>query len=278
MTQNRLSRCGVLARAWLLAWLLAACEPEATPLPAFAPVETSEVAAITATPAPVRYALSPEAAAFASAVRAANPDAEIVILDEPPQAGAILAHYDIVAGLGAASGWQQSPVMPTISLALATRRPPLDSPAVAEAVRASLDATALAQASGIAGLEPVSVENANLSAVRQSLANAGWPDGFDLTLGYTVTPGLDAVAAALRGIGLNVTLVELAPETVAPALKDGRIDSALFAWTNTAGYDAIAAHSDFVIDLYAVPIRYIAVEELQVSFTEDGWPAAAQSG
>lgn len=262
--------------ALLLAWLVTGCEPDATPLPAFLPADATVTAEAAATPAPVRYALSPEAAGYAGALIAANPQAQVTLLDAPPQPDAILAHYDLVAGLGVTPGWQQSPIVPVVSLALAPSRPPFTDTAIAEAVRGSIDATALVAALDIPGLEALTIQDVDVGGARQALANAGWPDGFDITLAHTNTPGAEQVAAGLRAIGLNVALRAIAPDTLTSTLAEGRADLALFAWTTTAERDALADIGADAIDLFRLPIRYLAADGVDVTFTEGGWPAPSR--
>ena len=269
------TRRRVQARVWLLALaLLAACEPDATPLPAFVAATTTPAPA-TATPGPLRYALTSDTGGSVAEMALLQASAEVVTLgaDEAAELGS----YALLAGYGDRPGWARSPVTPRVSLAIGARRTPLDSDAMAEMIVNGLDAAALVAAGGIGGSEPLSVASA-APTTRTTLANAGWPDGFDVTLGDAGLPGAEAAAAQLTALGLRVTRVRLPPDELVPALADGRANLVLIAWTDEAARQALAeaVGAARVVDLYTLPIAFQAADGLRLTFTPGGWPLASR--
>lgn len=252
--------------------LLAACEAESsTPLPAFV-AETSTPAPATATPGPLRYAVSHDAALTAADDALLTTGAEVTRL-EPEATAEAGSVYGLVARYGDAEGWTRSPVLPRVSLLISPRRPPLDQPDIAALLLAALDANAMVALHGVGGSEALSVP-AETPTTRTALANAGWPDGFDVALGYGGLPGAQAVAAQFAALGVNVGLVRLPPDALLPALADGRANMALVAWATDEERAALAdtVGAERVIDLYTLPITFQAVDGLRLAFTPGGWP------
>lgn len=263
----------VLACVGVLA-LLAACEPDATPLPAYVPPTVTTLPA-TATPGPLRYALAAETRGSVVDLALLEASAEVTLLepDEPTDLG----NYALMAGYGDRPGWARSPVTPRVSLAIGGKRAPLDEPAMAGLIVSAIDAQALVSASGIGGSEALSAP-AERGAQRAALANAGWPDGFDVALGDAGLPGTEALIGQLAALGLNVSRVALPPDALIAALTDGRVNLALVAWTDERQRQAMAeaVGAERVIDLYTLPITFQAVDGLRLTFTPGGWPLASR--
>lgn len=251
--------------------LLAGCEAESTPLPAFVAASPTAPPA-TATPGPLRYALTADAALNGD-LPLLEDAATVVVLDA--DAPTDMGSYELMAGYGDRPGWARSPVVPRVSLAVGAQRAPLDADSIAALVVNAVDAPALVAAHAIGGSEALSPAP-QTPTTRTLLANAGWPDGFDVTLGHSGLPGSDAVVAALDTHGLTVLTVVLPPDSLLPALADGRANLALVVWTTDAERDALAeaVGAARVVDLYTLPIAFQAVDGLQLSFTPGGWPLA----
>ena len=271
---TRFGRDRRLARAgWLALALLAACEPDATPLPAFI-APTATTAPATATPGPVRYALTADTRGSVADLALLEASAEVVTLGQDDPTG--LGGYALMAGYGDRPGWARSPVTPRVSLVIGALRSPLDRPEMAELIVHAIDAPSLVAASGIGGSEPLLV--GEIHVTHTALANAGWPDGFDVALGDAGLPGADAVLQQLTALGLNVSRVTLAPDALVPALVDGRANLALVAWTDESERQALtdAVGVDRVTDLYTLPITFQAVDGLRLTFTPGGWPLVSR--
>ena len=234
---------------WLivLLLLLAACEPEPTPLP----VEIAPAA--TAAPTPdartIRYGIAANAADYLdlAPIRAMM---QIETLTAPPDPAMLVEQYDILVALAEFAVGQRSPVSISVGLAINTAIPPLNDPAVADIVARSV----------AGGGESLRIE----------LANAGYPDGFDLSAGALVPPTLDG----LRSAGIGVQVSDLPPDQVAALFEAGRLHLAFVRWSDEAGRAAWAARGT-VIDLYALPVVYLAAPNIEVTgFTPDGVPLA----
>ena len=164
--------------------LVCACEPEATPLPVNLP-EPSTATPTASAPQLLRYALAPNAAAISpptdQAQIAAN--AEIITLDAPPTAADLGARYDIVVALGDLPDGTRAPHPSAQS----------DCQHCLSAARRSgywsCTSRVDPQRSHALGRPAEQVGRASpaRSAARR-LANAGYPDGFDLTLAAEFAP------------------------------------------------------------------------------------------
>jgi hypothetical protein len=121
-------------------------------------------------------------------------------------------------------------------------------------------------------------ETAASDLLRQELANAGFPDGFDLTIGHTYTPGALQIAKQFDRIGLITRLLLMDESELMAAFASGQLHLALIAWTTPESRQEWAAHfgEENVIDLYALPISYLASPGLSITFTVNGWPLAAR--
>lgn len=259
----------------LLALLVSGCEPESTPLPAFVVASPTPPPA-TPTRGPLRYGLTHESGQIPdlALLRAA---AEVEFIDANADESG--SRYALLAGYGERPGWTRSPVVPRVSLVVGARRPPLNATEIAALVLGAIDPQALVDANGVQGDEALAVvSTSRLPTTRATLAGMGWPDGFDVALGHSGTPGAQAIADQLADAGIRAVLVTLAPEALLDALTDGRVNLALVVWTDEDARAAMAAAvgPERVLDLYTLPITFQAVDGLQLSFTPGGWPLASR--
>lgn len=263
----------VLVCAGLLV-LLAACEPDATPLPAFVP-PTATTAPATTAPGPLRYALTAETRGSVADLPLLEASAEVTFLE--PDASTEPGDYALMAGYGDRPGWARSPVTPRVTLAIGAARAPLDEVSIVEIITGAIDAQALVAAGGLGGSEPLSVAS-DTPAQRARLANAGWPDGFDVALADAGLPGADALAAQLTTLGLRVDRVALPDGEPLAALADGRVNLALVVWSDEAQRQALAdaVGAERLLDLYTLPITFQAIDGLRLTFTPGGWPLASR--
>lgn len=240
--------CGLLA---------AACEPEATPLPVILPTLPS---AATATPLPetqpLRYALAPDVANFLSAddERLISADALILPLDAPPTTDALGTDYEILVALSAFPESSEAPAPLRVVLRLNTALAPLDDPEIAAIVRQAVNPQTFASALGFPTEQ--SGDTPAPETLRASLANAGYPDGFDLTLATDFTADAETIMQNLSALRLEVRL--------ATADEDAHL-------TLTSAPSSAESSSE-IIELLTVPIYYSAVPGLDVKFTPAGFP------
>jgi hypothetical protein len=249
-------RFGLVCLAALL--LFCACAPEPTPLPVILPTLPPSTAtpALDATLAPLRYAVAPDALPFLSdadraAIAAAG--AELVPLAAPP-ADADLSTYDLVVSAADFPGASAVPSELQVSLTLNTTLP-LDNPALADVVRAAIDPQRVAQSLGFASDSSAS-PSLTTAALRETLANAGYPDGFDLTFASRSLPGADALTRMLGAVGIDAR--EVAADTPAHLAL------------TTAPPDANA------IALYRLSLHFHAADGLTITFTPSGFPLASR--
>jgi hypothetical protein len=258
----------------LVALLLAACEPEATPMPVIVPT-TPPPTQIAAAPQTLRYALTGESAAFVADLDAIAAAADLTILSQPLTDADFDGRYDIIAGIGDRPGWTRAPTAMQIVLILNPAVPPLDTPELAGALRSAFFPDELAAALAIPGAEAAAVNTASRAVLREQLANAGYPDGFDIRLAQAA-PGADAAAAQLAALNIGAQLTEMPPEQIQTALADGQIHGALVVrageidprWSGVAPGD--------LLPLVNIPISYWTVEGVSITFLPGGFPVGGR--
>lgn len=243
-------RLGLLVVVLVLA---CACEPEATPLPVNLPTQPPLTATPTE-PGTIRYALAPNTLPYLSDSdrQAMSASADIVELDAPPADDDLGARYDIVVALGDLPDGTRAPESLQLSLIVDTTLPPLDDPALADPVRAAIDPQQIARALNVPPEQAESAPGVTRESIRSDLANAGYPDGFDLTLA-ALAPGADTLAGLLESVGIHVRIVTDA-------------EPAHLTLTTAPTPDALP--------LLTIPISYRAVEGLTITFAPTGFPVA----
>jgi len=259
--------------------VLAACAPPPTPFPVDVPAAPSATPAPggPAAPAGVRYALGASAAAAPIVDQARAQSLQIKPLSGTPDPAQAGISYDIAADYGLFAGAAAAPVTTHVALVLNTALGPLDDPALADIVRGAIAPAAAAAVRGLPGAQPAAGSSAAPSAgLHARLANAGWPDGFNLTAAAAPVPGTETLLAPLRALG-----IELRPLQTAAVTEDlwaaSRLHLALVVWHTPEARQrwAALAGADNVIDLYSVPVGYIAAPGLELTFTPEGWPLPA---
>jgi hypothetical protein len=252
--------------------LLSGCEPEATPFPVDVPaLATEAIVETTQAQAPIQEApqsgVQPAAivryaiATFALPARdieQLQTAANVTFLDEAPNISDLGGNYDIIAAYGELPGANISPVMSHVSLVIHAQVPPMNDPAVVHVIRRALSPVA----DSISGLQPEVMETAPARTLRAELANAGWPDGFDLKLDDAGFPIMLGEQFGMLGIGVRPT-------------QSNDVHITVVTWTtpeDRAVFVQQAGDETLVIDLFAVPISYWAVEGLNITFTPSGWP------
>lgn len=254
MSRRTAKTAAVLLLCGLLA---AACEPEATPLPVILPT-LSPAATITPAPneQPLRYALAPDVANFLSAEdeRLISADALILPLDAPPTTDALGVDYDILVAFSAFPESTEAPTPLRLVLRVDTALAPLNDPEIVEIVRQAVNSQAVANALGFPPEQIADAPTAEM--LRANLANAGYPDGFDLTLAADFTAGAEALMQNLSALRLEVRLASAGENahltlTSAPSPADSGGET---------------------VELLTLPIYYRAVPGLDVKFTPAGFP------
>lgn len=262
----------------LSAALLAACAAPPTPFPVDTPATELPPPAEAATGSYLRYALGPSAHHAPIPEQTGAQTLQIELLDGTPDPQQLSALYDIATDYGLFPGATAAPVAATVSLVVNTELAPLDSPALADVVRRAVDPAAVVAALNLPGAQPArqSTAPASAAALRAQLANAGWPDGFDAVAAAAPIPGSLVALMPLRSLG-----IEMRPLVAAGVTEDewaeNRLHLALIVWyahEQRQRWSELAG-SENVIDLYTLPIGYIAAPHLTLSFTAEGWPVPA---
>ena len=248
---------GLLA---LLLVLIASCEPEPTPLPVAILPASTEAPAPT-DPAQIRYAIAPNAAGLIPDLALIDESARVEYLSAPPVPEDLGARYDLVVALGDLPEGTRAPSLLTVSLIINPALPPLDDAAARAAIASAVAPPALVTALAIPGAQPIPLESSPARTVRDALANAGYPDGFDVTLAAFFAPGADALAAQLATVGIQARIVA----------ADSPVDAHLSIVTDADSRDIAP---DNRLDLFTVPISYRAAPGIAVDFTPSGFPIA----
>lgn len=254
----------------ILVLLLASCEPAATPFP----VELAATATPTlppSTPVPIRYALAPNTAGLIADLTLMQGGGIVQQLSVLPDPTGIGSEYDVVVIYGDFNGWTRASA-PTISLVIG----PDMEPALADILRRAIDAQGIIAALDISGATAASSAHTPAPILRIELANMGRPDGFGINLGYAYTPGASQITAQLTAANIQSRLSLQTNTDLQSALIEGRLQAGLIMWLTPDERQSWADRfgSAQVIDLYTVPISYLAAPDLVISLTPGGWPLA----
>ena len=132
-----------------------------------------------------------------------------------------------------------------------TALPPLNDPKIEQIVRMAVDPQQLAQALGIPADQARAAPALTREALRSDMANAGYPDGFDLTLAAETPPIAENLVQQLAALGIQVRVVP-AGEVAHLTLTSGAIPPQ-------------------AIPLLTLPVYYRAGEGLNVTFAPSGF-------
>jgi hypothetical protein len=185
--------------------------------------------------------------------------------------------YDLVAAYGDLPGGTHAPVTPHVAVVINPTASPLSDPSLLNLLRHSLNPQSIVDSLAIAGAVSDTVEFSPPIAIRTELANAGWPDGLVLSIAYAAAPGAPEIAEQLVSVGINSRLSVITKDDLNTAFDGGIIQAAFITWETPDERQAwVSRFGDAnVIDLYTVPISYLAVRDLTITFTPGGWPIPA---
>ena len=93
-------------------------------------------------------------------------------------------------------------------------------------------------------------------------------------LGDASVPGGEQVIQQWETAGIEAQQTAMPEGAILKALTGGQYQAALMIWTNPdeRGKWVTQFGAANVIDLYSLPISYLAVPGFQITFTPDGWP------
>jgi hypothetical protein len=252
--------------------LLAGCGAQPTPIAVvdaatLAPnVNTSDITH----PPPLRYGIANHTLPYVSDIE----QIEAIALVEAMPPNPDLSPYDVAVAYGVYDGWQQAPISHHVSLILNPQLAPLDNPEIQNLVRQTLNPQGIIDSTGISGLITAPVETLPSAEIRSALANLGYPDGFRLTMAVEPMPGVEAVMQQLNHANLELVQIEMAAATEADTiLAENRAHLLLLHWKTdeerAAWIERVGENQ--VLDLYMLPISYVAADGVNISFTENGW-------
>ena len=257
---------------WVLCLIvLVGCEAQATPIaavdvPTLAPAEFIEVTQ----PPPLHYGIADHTLPYVSDIEQIREVALVETMPPNPD----LALYDVALAYGIYEGWQQAPVSHHVALIINTQLAPMDDADIQTLVRQALNPQAIADSTGITGLPVPTGGPVSPTQIRNTLANMGYPDGFRLTLAMQTVPASQTIVEQLNTANLEIVPTGIQSlEDAEEILTNNRAHLLLLHWQNdnqrsqwTERFGASA-----IIDLYTLPISYVAKEGITVSFTESGW-------
>ncbi len=251
--------------------LIAACTPTATPFPASLPTtETPTPQTFPTAPPPLRYGIGANAAGYIDDI--ANIEAQAIIhyLPDSGNLAALGEQVDIIVAFGDWGGWERSPITPFVGLVINQRIAPFNNPELAHMLAQTIDGWTIVEQLTISGAFGLTNETIPVRDGRVQLANNGWPDGVTITLGHLPIPGIEQIIEQMNTYGIEVQLQSFQDtEAVLAALANDRLQAAVIM------YDGQQAPQE-VIPLYGLPISYIAIENLNITFTSNGWPLIAR--
>jgi hypothetical protein len=250
----------------------AACTPETTPFPVDVPTPANHSSS--ADQSIIRYALAPNTNGLVSDLILIEKSAQIEQLDTAIAPADLGSRFDIAAAYGDIPGGTRSPTTPHIALVINPIIPPWNDQNMLNIFRRSLDPAKITNAIGITGViaEPATSESA--TQIRNQLANAGWPDGLSFNLGNAYAPGGEQIIKQWQTAGIDAQQTITPENDIESSLNEGRFQAALIRWETPDEREQWVKQfgEDNVIDLYSLPISYLAMPSLHIAFTPDGWP------
>ncbi|RMF82524.1 MAG: hypothetical protein D6737_01525 [Chloroflexi bacterium] len=257
--------------------LLVACSPQATPFPVEVIPTPSVEPQIPNNNSPIRYAFATNTRGFVADLQQFQSSGQVTQLTEAIDPNDLGLRYDIIIALGRQDGATRTDEPLRISLILNATTPPLDNPAMAQTLRDALQPEVIASQLDIPGIESNASTNVSTTTLRNEMANNGYPDGFSLRLGYIHAPGIDQLQEQLASIGINAQTERILTDDIADVFLN-RFNAILIVWHSRDTHAQWAAQfgAENIIDLYAIPISYWAVPELNITFTPSGWPIATR--
>lgn len=245
-------RVGLL---FIILILLAGCEPEATPI-ALVNTPSSEAVAteMPTNPPNLRYGLFVNTEGYVRDLAEIESRAAVETVYE----SARYTDYDIVAAYGIFEGWQVSPVSQHLGLVINSEFAPLDNEMIRALIPQAIDSAGLVAELGINGMRPNGLETLSPASIRTTLANSNYPDGLQLTLATSPIPALELILEDFRASNIHIQLLE----------EGNPAHLSLHLWTTEAERAALGE----AIEIYSLPISYVAREGIQLEFSETGWP------
>ena len=252
-------------------FVLAGCGPEPTPFPVDNPPTTTPEPP-PATPEPIQYALAPNTIDRIADRAQISRSALVTQLNEPFDPTTVDPQFDIVVSYGEMPGWIR--VEPVQTTALIVRGQPVQIQSIIER---AIDPQSVVNVLEIPGAAALPTDLTPFDILRVELANAGRPDGITLRLIHTFVPGVGQIVQQLEAANIRVIVSAATQSDAQIALQTGNADIGIVTWTSS---DARTLWTDSgvidMVDLYTLPVSFLASDELTITYTPGGWPLASR--
>ena len=105
----------------------------------------------------------------------------------------------------------------------------------------------------------------------------GYPDGFEVIIGIAEIPNQTAIIKELQALNFDLIVQSVSLENIAEYLLDNRIHFAIIKWYSVSekALRTSAVGENNIIDLYQIPISYLASENLKITYADNGFPIAS---
>lgn len=266
---------------YLAFWLIVivavvSCQPEATPVANVAlPTPTEDI--IATQPPLIRYVLGEHVQNNAQLREQISENGTIIPFSSLTEESVPGSDYDVIISYGSIDGWTQSPVLPTVSLVINPRFAPLDDDVIANLIRNSIDTTAIVNNMAINGTIPLASSAIPADSLRTELANMGYPDGFHLQMATDSIPQIFAVESQLSAINIETNPTIRSSAEIFSGIENSRLHLAIILWytvSDKSRWTTLVGENN-VIDLYQLPISYLATPDLSISIADNGFPIAS---
>ena len=251
---------------FLFGILLAGCEAQATPI--------AVITTATATPEPtsipipdLRYGIAGNIAPYIGDMG--------TIPFEILSADSAITDFDLVVAYGIYDGWQQAPQSHRVSLAINPNLAPLNNQTIRDLIPRLINSQAIVESLNILGAQQTTeLSSESASMIRTTLANSGYPDGFQLTMASENISAVDVLLSQFAFLSMDIRLIELS-DTV---FSDNQAHLLAFMWANDSerAQWVTQVGEDNIIDLWTLPISYLNNGNLTIEFAENGIPIPAQ--
>lgn len=260
--------------------VLTACQPDPTPFPVNIPVteSASAQAPVSVTPGTIRYALAANTIDAIPDIALIMESSQVEYLSQPVNPADLGARYDIIVTYGNVPDGVVSPVTVHVALILNTGRSFFEGIQLPSLLNRSLDPRTVVNMLGIPGSIPDQADTVDAGAIRGELANAGFPDGLIVNIVSAYSPGVSAIKAVFQAAGVESQWALASPQSISEVFQSGDVLAALVTWTTSESRAVWESVSDpeNVIDLFTIPISYLAVDGLTITFTSSGFPLATR--
>ena len=253
--------------------LIVACTPETTPFPADLPPTATQFIEPTLPP-PIRYGILYDVAEYFPDKAFIEESALVTQLDIIPSIEEATQTHTVVVRFGIHEGWQVSPITPKIIAVMNSNLAPFNEIEIRNIFSQTPNVGQILDELQLVGAETLLVTPASSEIIRTQLANLGYPDGLDLVVAHHQPYGFQPILTNLSQKGISLRELVLSKDELLQAFQQQlshlilitlHSDEEFAEWEQIAG-------ADNILQLYTLPISYIATDDVTVEFTANGFP------